>query len=89
MESEIDRVTARASKRFSCTIIPCIAGRFLIETLPYVHNLLSWMKYNYKIEFDEIACDFIRSTDDKWYFINLRGILVYYYNRLQDLKLTY
>ena len=64
---------ASASKRFSCTIIPSASGRYINETMPFVENLLSWLRYTYKIEMDEIACDFIHAKDDKWYFINLRG----------------
>jgi LMBR1 domain-containing protein 1 len=69
-------VVASGQKRFSCTIIHCSGGRFVQETMPYVTNVLNWMKQQYKVEFDEMACDFVLARDHKWYFINLRGILL-------------
>ena len=71
-----NRCIASSSKKFSCNITPCTGGRFVTETLPFVMNLLSYLRNTYNIDFDEIGCDFTKGLDNKWYFLNLRGFIL-------------
>jgi LMBR1 domain-containing protein 1 len=44
--------------------------------------MLSWMREKFKVEFDELACDFIYSIEKKWYLVNVRGYYLFLKSKL-------
>lgn len=44
----------------SCTLVKTNRGRFLNDTLPYIENILAYLKNTLFLSFNEFICDFIK-----------------------------
>jgi alpha-glucosidase (family GH31 glycosyl hydrolase) len=48
----------------------------LKQTLKYVENLISYLKINSGIEFEEIVCDFVKDEAGTWWLINVKSFIL-------------
>ena len=60
----------------SCNIVKTNKGRYVEETLPYIKNIVYYIKVNLKISFSEFIADFIKDDDGTWWFINVKGFIL-------------
>jgi LMBR1 domain-containing protein 1 len=57
-------------------IIKVTTGRFLIETSKSIANILRFTQAHMKIQFDELACDFIKDEGGNWWLINVKAFQI-------------
>ncbi|KAK2964052.1 hypothetical protein BLNAU_1133 [Blattamonas nauphoetae] len=70
-------------KRFTvCTDIPqsCqvtkTTGSAVAEPISYTQNIVEYVKRQHGIHFDELVADFIKDTNDKWWFLQVKAFKV-------------
>lgn len=66
----------------TCNIVKTNKGRYVDETLPYIMNIMKYLKINLNISFKEFIADFLRDDEGIWWFINVKGFI------LEDAPLT-
>ena len=60
----------------SCTIIRTISGKHIQDTVPYIENIVRFLKTHLFIEFKEFIVDFIKDEGGIWWAINIKGFIL-------------
>lgn len=48
-------------------IVKTNRGKYVDETLPYIHNIMKYLKVSLNISFKEFIADFVRDDKGTWY----------------------
>lgn len=59
----------------STTIIPTKTGKHLDETLPYLKNIVKYMKVHAGAKFSEFVGDFVKDEAGIWWLINVKAFV--------------
>ncbi|EGR32819.1 lmbr1-like conserved region family protein, putative, partial [Ichthyophthirius multifiliis] len=59
----------------SCTIVHTCKGKYVDETIPYIHNILRYLYLTLHINFQEFVCDFIKDESGIWWMVNVKAFI--------------
>jgi hypothetical protein len=58
------------------TIVEAKSGKHLDETLPFVQNIVKFLKIRAQAKFSEFVCDFIKDESGIWWLINIKAFIL-------------
>ena len=70
----------------SCNIIETKSGKHLDETIPYVKNIVKFMKVHAKAEFSELVADFVKDESGIWWMINVKAFILDFEVYMDNIK---
>ena len=68
-----DRCLTNIHEEESCNIITTHSGRYLEDTLPILKRLAKFLETHLKVEVLELAGDFIKDENDRWWFVTCKA----------------
>ena len=60
----------------TANIVHTNRGKYVDETLPYIKNIMRYLKINLGVSFLEFIADFIRDDKGTWWMINVKGFQI-------------